>query len=94
MIDVARERLLTKEEAARYCKVSIPTVERWIRRGVSKTGRRLEAVYIGGSMRTSIEAIARFSVHPSQDAAAAPVATDSASAALNRFRTLDARKSR
>lgn len=92
MIDVACERLLTKEEAADHCKVSVPTIERWIRYGVRKTGRRLESVYVGGSIRTSVEAIARFCVHPASDAFDAPIETTEARKALERFRILDARK--
>lgn len=94
MIDVAREKLLTKKEAAEYCKVSIPTVERWIRKGVKKTGRRLEVVYVGGSVRTSVEAIARFCVHPEQRQVATQGTTAAASAAMERFRKLDASKAK
>lgn len=95
MIDVAREKLLTKEEAAEYCKVSISTVERWIRKGVNKTGRRLEAVYVGGSLRTSVEAIARFCVHPEQrQVTATQGTTAAASAAMERFKKLDASKAK
>lgn len=91
MIDVAREKLLTKEEAARFCQVSIPTVERWIRKGVKRTGRRLEVVYLGGSMRTSVEAIGRFSVHPELTA---PAPITNGQAALARFKDLDSRRAR
>lgn len=66
MIDVAREKLMTKEEAAQFCGVSVETIDRWMEKGVQRTGKRLESLLLGGSVRTSIEAIARFSVQREQ----------------------------
>ena len=51
MLDVARETLLTLDEAAKILKVTKRTVGRWCKSG------KLRAVYFGGVLRTSVEAV-------------------------------------
>ncbi len=67
MIDIKTEKLLSMSQAVRLIPPSrsgrsthTSTLVRWIHRGVR--GRRLEAVRIGGSWFTSLEALARFAV--------------------------------
>jgi Protein of unknown function (DUF1580) len=67
MIDITTEKLLSMSQAARLIPPSrsgrathTSTLVRWIHRGVR--GRRLDAVRIGGSWVTSVEALARFAV--------------------------------
>jgi hypothetical protein len=65
MIDMASERLITLNEAARLRPPSrrgrpthSSTVYRWISRGVR--GQKLEAIRLGGTLYTSQEAMQRF----------------------------------
>ncbi len=64
--DITAERPITLTEAADFLprrnngrKVSIRTIERWIRHG--HRGVMLEGAYFGKALTTSIEALRRFS---------------------------------
>lgn len=65
MIDVNRERLLSLADAAKRIPgrmgrpISKQTVWVWTKSG--RRGVKLEAVFVGGDLKTSEEAIARFS---------------------------------
>lgn len=65
MIDIEAEAVLSIPEAAALFagrrpgkRVNVATVYRWARRGVR--GVRLEAVAVGGMLKTSREAVLRF----------------------------------
>ncbi len=65
MINIGQETLLTPAEAARRLpsrrqgrRVHSATVYRWIATGIN--GIHLEAIRIGGSLLTSVEALQRF----------------------------------
>lgn len=89
MIDVARETLLTLDEAAERMRVTKAAVVKWYR--IGSRGRRLETVKMGGARRTSVEALARFAEHPEPDAEI-NYPTDSAQAAQEFIRSLKPRK--
>jgi hypothetical protein len=59
MLNFAAEKPMSLRRAAEYAEVDYHTIYRWIARGIN--GRRLEARKIGGSLRTTKEAIDRFS---------------------------------
>jgi DNA-binding transcriptional MerR regulator len=61
MIDLRHEQLLSFEDAARRLGCSIRTVRHWA--AVGFEGRRLEFIKLGRLLRTSVEAINRFSTH-------------------------------
>jgi len=68
MIDITQETLIPLREAPRHLpprpngkRVHISACYRWISRGVR--GVRLEAIRIGGSTYTSLEALQRFADH-------------------------------
>lgn len=58
MIELGVEHLLTVREAAARLGVHVKTVRRWISPGV--LGVRLDVVRLGGTVRTSREALQRF----------------------------------
>ena len=67
MIDVASETLVPLRQVPKLLpprpngkRIHISAVYRWIQRGIK--GTRLEAVRIGGTTYTSLEAIQRFTV--------------------------------
>jgi Protein of unknown function (DUF1580) len=66
MIDIKHETLITLSEAAKFVprrrrgrKVSISTIYRWAS-PAGHRGVRLEALRVGGSLCTSVEALQRF----------------------------------
>lgn len=72
IIDLNHETLLSVAEVPRRLpsrpggrRVHISAVYRWIRRGVR--GVRLEAIRVGGTMYTSVEALERFAQRLSTD---------------------------
>jgi excisionase family DNA binding protein len=57
MIVIGKEKLITLEEAAEICGVTELTVRQWAKR----LDRPLETVKLGGTRRTSHEALQRYS---------------------------------
>lgn len=77
MVDLLAEKVIAIREVPRYLpvrpngkRVHISACYRWIQRGVR--GVRLEAVRIGGTMYTSVEALERFGLRLSDDTSATP----------------------
>ena len=71
MIDIANEQLIPIRDVPKHLprrasgrRVHISAVFRWISRGVG--GVRLEAIKIGGTTYTSVEALQAFAQHRSQ----------------------------
>jgi len=79
MIDVTRETLLSPKEAAARMGVTARTIWNWIQSG------RLEACRTGRSIRTSVEALARFA-SPYQPAGSPAAATSETDRALTELR--------
>lgn len=79
MIDTTKETLLTMQEAADRCRVSLPTVYRWA------SSQGLETVKIGGARRTTLEAIQRFSVSDQKPTECTVAATSAYQLAMQRI---------
>jgi len=83
------EELLRLDEAARLTHVSVKTIRRWIR--IGRNGRQLEAIKLGGQLRTSREALERFALFP---AGGAPTPSCPDGSALQRHRRAERRLDR